>query len=178
MAVSFRSVLRLGWVLLLAAGGLRVLDAVPRAITGLPRGVERLDSAEALEAVSGRRIALPSFYPSFLQWPPRGFTWDGRSAAVSVRRNGEGSPWLILAWSPRSSGQPPATVLPAAIVLQDSDGAVSGRPARIQRLLDRNGAIWHQAVWDNDGVLITARCRGSVEDLVRIASSLRTGRQP
>lgn len=178
MAVSFRAILRLAWVLLLAASCLRVLDAVPRAITGLPRGVERLASAEALEAVSRRQFALPSFYPSFLEWPPRDFTWDGRSAAVSVRRRDDGTPWLILASSPRSGGGRPAAILPAAAVLQESDGAIAGLPARIQRLQDRNGAIWHQAVWDSDGLLLTARCRGSVEDLVRIASSLRTGRQP
>jgi hypothetical protein len=178
MQAAFRAVVRLAIVFVVTAIGLRVLDAVPRAVTGLPRGVVRVASVKALAQLSSLDVPLPVYFPAHLRWPPNECTWDGRIAAVTARHVDSKVAWLSIALAPESAGVAPASILPAVEVLQDSDATIAGVSARVQRVQDRDGAIWHQAEWTADGRRFAVRYRGSVEDLLRIAGSLRTGNRP
>jgi hypothetical protein len=63
--------------------------------------------------------------------------------------------------------------MPGSTVLQESEANVGHWTARVQRLQDRGGALWHEAAWQDGDRLLSVRYRGSVEDLIRIAGSLR-----
>jgi hypothetical protein len=178
MAAVLRALVRLTVVFAVMAAGLRVFDAVPRAVTGLPRGVERVASIEELEARSGARFPLPSYVPAHLEWPAHEFTWDGHTAALTARQRDSGAPWLAIALTHGAARVPPAAILPTVDLLQESETAVAGVPAHVQRVQDRSGAMWHQATWSSGGYHFAIRYRGSVEDLLFIAVSFRTGNHP
>lgn len=160
-------------VLLVSAVLLRVVDAVPGAIRGTPRGVKRLDSLESLERNSGWRAPVPAYFPSTLSWPPSDIRLlPGRAASLWFRRREDRSLWLILGAALDRMPAIAPDVLPAATSLQAEAARVGDHAALVERVRDADGATWHQITWRVAGRIRLARCRGTLDDVMRIASSL------
>ena len=161
-------------VIAITAASLRVLDAVPRAITGLPRGVIRFNSLDDAVRRLGSGLPTPSYLPDDLEWPPTDIVVGAHaSVAVRSRHRPDGETWLIIAGAPARATAIDPAVLPAVTVLQDTDMVVDdGRMMRIQRLHDSGGVLWHQASWREHARLLLVRSRGSLDDLLRIAQSV------
>ena len=68
-----RAAATIAWGLLVVAGAvtvLRIADVLPGIALGAPRGVRRFDTVVDLERASGRRMPVPAYYPSSVEWPP------------------------------------------------------------------------------------------------------------
>ena len=157
-----------------AALVLRLADAVPGVLRDTARGVARYGTTGEVERVIGRRLPEPVFYPAALEWPPGDFrVYLGRTAAFWCRTRDEGILALVVASAPEGDGASMTHVLPPAAVLQEASGTVGGRPARVTRLRDVDGALWQQVEWTGSRGLLAARYRGTLDELMRIASSLR-----
>ena len=161
--------------LAVTAASLRVLDAVPRAITGLPRGVVRLNSLDDAARRLGAGIPTPSVVPDDVGWPPRVILVGARSSvSMMSRHRPDGLNWLIVAGAPAGAGAIDPAILPAVTVLQDTEMVLDdGRTMTIQRLIDSSGVVWHQAKWREHARLFLVRGRGSLDGLLRIAQSVR-----
>jgi hypothetical protein len=177
-APSMGSALRaLGWAILVLAGSavlLLVADAVPGAVRNTARGVVRYDTTRDVEQAIGRRLPAPGYYPAALEWPPSDLrVYLGRTAAYWCRRRSDRTLALVVAVAPAEEHTVADQVLPPAVVLQDADGAVGGRGARVTRLRDADGALWQQVEWTGARGVVLARYRGTLDELMRIVSSLR-----
>jgi hypothetical protein len=175
MASTRRAVVRLVIVTTVAMAGLRVLDSVPRVLTGLPRGVVLVGSLEELRNHVGFDMPMPAYFPATLEWPPRDIrVYRGHDVAVIVRQRATNAPWLILASAPAGARDVSGPVLPDATVLQATDvPADTGTTIRVQRVEDAARAVWHQATWRQANRPTVVRYRGPVDELMRIAESLR-----
>ena len=163
------------WLAVMAAAVavIYVVDAVPSVIRGTPRGVRRLPSLPALERAAGRPMPVPAYYPSSLEWPPgdQRLRPDG-SAALWCRQRADGALWLVIATAPATAPEVASDVMPPASELQRGDGTVNARPAVVTRLRDASGALWHQVSWSTPRWLVVVRYRGTLDELMRIASGL------
>lgn len=163
-------------VLVLAAAGLRVLDAVPRAFTGLSRGAMPVGSLRALTPVQRRALPVPRLSPESLEWPPRTIViFPGGSVAASVTHRTSGAAWLVLAVVSPEDERLGSPVLSPATILQDAEMVVEGTTVRVQRVQDRAGALWHQTAWQGDHMRRVLRYRGGLDELIRATSSLLEG---
>jgi len=161
-------------VLAASAVTLRVADALPGVVRGTARGVVRYGSMDEVERVIGRRLPTPAYYPAALEWPPGELrVYLGKAAAYWCRTRDRGTLSLIVAVTPPGDRALAAAVLPLAVVLQEADGMVGGRVARVTRLSAADGAIWHQVEWVGARGVIVARSRGTLEELMQMVSSLR-----
>lgn len=161
-------------VLAVSAALLRAADAVPGLVRDTARGVVRYDDIAEVERVIGRPLPVLSYYPSALEWPPGDLRVSlGGAAACWCRSRADGALALVVATTPPGQGDLAALVLPPATVLQEADGTVGGRAARVTRLRDQAGALWQQVTWTGTRGVIVARSRGTLEELMRIVSSLR-----
>lgn len=164
------------WLLVVAATafGLRVADALPRAALGVPRGVVRAGSLDALERATGRRMPVPAFFPDSIEWPPVEARMDtGGSAALWFRQRPAGGIAMILASAPVGAGRVGAALLPESVELQREAAAVGTRPAFVSRVRDAEGTVWQQVQWQAGGRIILIRYRGTLEQLLRMAASIR-----
>lgn len=164
------------WLLaiLAAAAALRVADAVPRVLLDLPRGVARPADLASLERESGRRMPLPAYFPDSLAWPPAEVRLhSGGSAAIWCRQRPAGGLALILATAPPGERAIAAAVLPSAAELQRERAPLGGVPASVSRVRDRDGAVWQQVEWRTSRQIILLRYRGTLDELLKIAGSVR-----
>ena len=165
-------------VILSAAFVLRVADAVPRVALGVPRGVERAPDLATLERATGRRMPVPAYFPDSLEWPPaeRRMHTSG-SAAIWCRQRPAGLFALIVATARAGPQGIAAAVLPASVELQREDGLLGGQRASVSRVRDAAGAVWQQVQWQTPDGIILVRYRGTLDELLKIAGSVRE-RQP
>jgi hypothetical protein len=164
------------WLLVVAAAAvsLRVADAVPRVALGVPRGVVKAAGVTDLERASGRRMPVPAYYPDTLEWPPAEARMHaGGSAAIWCRQRPAGGVVLIVATAPSGSREIAAAVLPAAAVLQREEASLGSRPAVVSRVRDADGAVWQQVQWRTPEQIILVRYRGTLDELLKIAGSVR-----
>jgi hypothetical protein len=164
------------WLLVVVATafGLRVADALPRAALGVPRGVVRAGSLDELERATGRRMPVPAFFPDSIEWPPVEARMDtGGSAAIWFRRRPAGGIEMILASAPLGAAELGAALLPESVELQREAAAVGTRPAFVSRVRDAEGTVWQQVQWQAGGRIILIRYRGTLEQLLQMAGSIR-----
>lgn len=175
MSPTLRAVSRLLLVTAVAMAGLRVLDSVPRVLTGLPRGVVLVRSLEELRNRVGFDMPMPAYFPATLEWPPRDiWVYRGQDVAVFVRQRATNAPWLIVASAAPGARDVSGPALPDATVLQTTDvPAGSGTPFRVRRVEDAARAVWHEATWRQADRITVVRYRGPLDELMRIAESLR-----
>jgi hypothetical protein len=164
------------WLLaiLAAAAALRVADAVPRALLDVPRGVVRLPDLASLERESGRRMPMPAYFPDSLEWPPAEVRLhSGGSAAIWCRQRPAGGLALVLATAPPGTRSIAASVLPPAVELQRERASLGAGPASVSRVRDQNGALWQQVEWETPRQIILLRYRGTLDELLKLARSVR-----
>jgi len=160
-----------GLVLLLAtAATLRAIDWWPR--TALESGrVHELPTLEAVERAAGRHLALPSWFPATLPWPPSRIRVVGTiPSAVALELGPE--PRLVLAESVRAPVAFPPEFFPAALELERRTIPWRGGEARLTRLRGEDGATWVELAWEQDGQAFAFRTRGSLEQLIDLAASV------
>jgi hypothetical protein len=153
-------------VVVTAAFGLRVADALPRVALGVPRGVERAADVAQLERETGRKMPVPAYYPDTIQWPPAEARvhMEG-SAAIWCRQRSGGATALVVATGPPG-------LLPPAVDLQREDMMLGHRPATVSRVRDADGVVWQQVRWRTPGQIILIRYRGTLDELLKIAGSV------
>jgi hypothetical protein len=175
-----RLVASLAWVATTAAIGLAVLGAIPDRLAGETHEVRRLGSLEEAERWVKAPLALPSYFPERLAWPPAQVrVAGGVGGAVAMRfaaREPAGAP--VELYQAVTAGEPiPPDLVGPATELGSERTTVGGRPAVLARLLVA-GHAWDELRWERDGHELRARSRGSVEELVRMARSTHLERSP
>ncbi|HUL57658.1 MAG TPA: hypothetical protein VLU43_00195 [Anaeromyxobacteraceae bacterium] len=170
-----RMLATLGWVTLATALTLAGLDALPGRIAGDTGEVRRAATVDEAERRLGARLYLPGYFPDHLAWPP---------AAVRVAGGRGGS--VLLEVRARAGGEPALEVLEAATagepiadallgdhrVLNISRTTIGTQPATIADVL-HGGATWQELSWEVQGRAVALRTRGSVDELYRMARSVR-----
>lgn len=169
---AVRMVAALGWVTLATALALGGLGALPRWLAGEEQDVRRVASLEEAERRLGGRLAVPSYFPSRLEWPPaevRVAGGRGGAAAFTFRASGGGpAVQLLQALTP---GAPiPAPLLAVTRELSASRATVGPRPGTLARVLV-DGATWDELRWERDGRAMVLRTQGDVDELLRMARS-------
>jgi hypothetical protein len=168
-----RMLAALGWVVAATAATLAGLGALPGWMAGEPHEVRTASSVEAAERGVGAGLALPSFFPAHLGWPPsRVRVAGGRGGAVELtfrdRAGGGDRVQLVQATTP---GAPlPAAFEPPGTELTSTATTVAGEPAVLVRR-SIGGEVWQQLSWRRDGRLMVLRTRGDVDELFRMARS-------
>jgi hypothetical protein len=168
-----RLLVSLGWVVVATAVTLAGLGALPGWIAGEPREARTVASLEAAERSLGTGVALPSYFPSHLGWPPtRIRVAGGKGGAVELtfRERAGGGDLLQLLQATTPGAPLPPEFEPEATELGESPTTVGGRPARLMRRII-GGEVWHQLGWERDGRQMVLRTRGDVEELFRMARS-------
>jgi hypothetical protein len=163
----------LGWVVAATAATLAGLGSLPGLIAGEPREVRSLASLEAAERSLGAGVALPSYFPAHLGWPPsRIRVAGGKGGAVELtfQQRADGVEQLQLLQATTPGAPLPPVFDPPGNELASSPATVASRPARLTRRTI-GGEVWHQLAWERDGCQMLLRTRGDVEELFRIARS-------
>jgi hypothetical protein len=168
-----RMLAALGWVAAAAALSLGLLGALPGWLAGEELDVRRVASVEEAEQRVGARLAVPSYFPSRLGWPPaevRVAGGRGGAAAFTFRpRSGEGASVQLLQATTQGAAIPPA-LLATTRELSVTRTTVGPRPAALARVLV-DGATWDELRWERDGRSMVLRTQGEVEELLRMARS-------
>jgi hypothetical protein len=164
----------LGWVVAASALTLAGLGALPGWIAGEPREVRTVATIEDAERHLGAGLALPSYFPAHLGWPPgRIRISGGKGGAVELSfrdpEPGGGDQLQLLHVTTPGAPLPPEFEPPGS-ELGSSPTTVAGRPARLTRRTI-GGEVWQQLSWERDGCRMVLRTRGDVEELFRIARS-------
>ena len=168
-----RMLVALGWVVATTAVTLAGLGALPGLIAGEPHEVRTVASVEIAERNLGAGLALPSYFPAHLGWPPaRIRVAGGKGGAVELtfRQRADGGDQLQLLQATTADSPIPAIFEPPGSELASSPTTVAGRPARLSRRTI-GGEVWHQLSWERDGRQMVLRTRGDVDELFRIARS-------
>jgi len=164
------------WLAVVAAAafGLRVADALPGVLLGVPRGVVRAASVADLERATGWRMPVPAYYPDTIAWPPAEARMHaGGSAAIWCRQRPAGGIALIVACAPPGAAGIAAALLPESLELQREDTTLGPYPAVVSRVRDAEGAVWQQVQWQAGRRIILVRYRGTLDQLLKIAGSVR-----
>lgn len=171
----FGSLLMLAVVVGGAAATLKGVDLLARAFSD-DGGERRWASVAELERGLGYRLALPAYFPQSLAWPPGEVRTVGhgpRTALLGFTAVDGGPLRLVVAQTLGAPGELPAEALPEGAVLERRELSLAGRPARLTRFLGEDGFTWHDLAWEQGGQTLLLRSRGGVEQLVKMAESVR-----
>jgi hypothetical protein len=162
-----------GWVTLATVITIGALGALPGWLGNEPRDVRTFATVEDAERYLGAPLALPSYYPQHLAWPPQRVRAEGgRGGSAELtftdRLGGRGELRLVQATTP--GGTIPADLLGQGTELSSSRTTVGERPARLSRRLV-DGEVWQELSWEREGRPLVLRTRGEVEELFRMARS-------
>jgi hypothetical protein len=170
----------LAWVTLATALSLAGLGALPGLLGSEPREVRRVASIEAAERWLKAPLALPSYYPARLAWPPfeiRVVGGAGGAAALSFAAQAEHEPTLLLLQGTTPGAAIPSALLGGATELSSSRTHLDAVPVTRARVLV-DGVAWEELRWERDGRALVLRSRGDVDELIRLARSIHQRRAP
>jgi hypothetical protein len=164
----------LAWVSGATAVAIAALGALPGWIAGDGTDARAVASVDEAERRLGARLALPSYFPERLAWPPASVRVAGPrgagGAALRLRaRDGAGPPVELLQAVTPNAPIPPQ-LLGERVELGASRALVGARPAVRARVLV-DGAAWEELRWERDGRAMILRTQGDVEELFRMARS-------
>lgn len=170
----WRTLAGLGLVLGATALTLVALDSVPSWIAGEPRDVRLVASVEEAERRLHARLLLPGYFPDTIEWPPasvrvRGGPAPGAALAFDGRRGGH---YMVLAQAGRP-GDVPDRLLPAVNVLDETPVWLLGEKVSLRRFVGPDGQVWRELAWHAKGRQLVLRSRGSVEEMLRMARTVR-----
>ncbi len=156
-----------------AATMLYAVDGLPAWLTGEPRYVRRARSVEEVERRLRARLVLPYYFPSTLSWPPSHirFTIGPPGAAAMSIDDRQGKPCLFLAETV-AAGAIPERIVPSVQILSSSPIAVGTARGVLSRVVEGGTTQW-ELRWEQGGRGLLMRSRGSVDELIRIARSVR-----
>jgi hypothetical protein len=163
------------WVVAATAFLVAGLGALPGWLAGEGRGPAFAGSVPEAERRLGSSLFLPAFFPERLAWPPeqvRVAGGRGGSARLAFRaREAGGAPLVLL-----QSVEPGEPVAPELLgdrrVLSAIRTRVGERPAEFASVIV-DGEGWQELSWEVDGRRLVLRSRGDLEELYRMAHSVR-----
>lgn len=170
-----QSLLTLVAVLLVAAASLAGLDRLGQALEA-SRTVQVVATvADAERLVGRRRLALPAYFPSSLRWPPQSVrVWPVSRVVVLGLAARPGEPVAMELAQAVDEGQPvPREALAPLVPLATREVTLGGAPATLTRGLGAEGAAWVELAWTLGGRAVVLRSRGSEEQALKMAASLR-----
>lgn len=166
----------LGMTVLLLAG----MDAVPRALAPAVEKVSTLPSVEEAEKRLNAKLALPSYFPETLAWPPvevRIARGQPPSARVSLAGRDGGSPRVVLCQTVGGEGDiAPELLSPPLRVLDARAVDVGGERGSLARIETQGGELWYDLGWHHAGQTMVLRTRGTVDEALMMAASVRRPR--
>ncbi|MHB8872065.1 MAG: hypothetical protein ACYC8T_00115 [Myxococcaceae bacterium] len=162
-------------VLMLAA-----LDAVPRALQPEVPRLASVASVEEAEKRLGEKLAMPSYFPESLAWPPSQVRIArGTPPTVSIALLGRdgGGPRVLLCQTVGGEGAVSTDLLaPPSRVLDSRKVEVAGAPGSLARIETSDGVLWHDLGWRHGGQQFVLRTRGTVTEALMMAASVRRPR--
>lgn len=162
-------------VLMLAA-----LDAVPRALQPQVERLATVPSVEAAEKRLGEKLAMPSYFPESLAWPPsqvRIARGDPPTVSISLLGRDGGGTRVLLCQTVGAEGAVSADLLPRpSRVLDSRKLQVAGAPGSLARVETPDGLLWHDLGWSHSGQQFVLRTRGTVTEALMMAESVRRPR--
>lgn len=168
-----RMLAALAWVVATTALTLAALGAIPGWLAGESRDLRRVASVDEAERWLGARVAIPSYFPARLGWPPAEVrVAGGRGGAVALTfraRSGDGPGVELLQATTPGLPIPPA-LLAVTRELSVSRATVGARPAELARVLV-DGSTWDELRWERDGRAMVLRTQGGVDELLQMARS-------
>lgn len=170
---AVRMLASLGWVVLATTLVLGALGQLPGWLAGADRDLRRVASLDEAERLLGARLAVPSYYPSHLAWPPADVQVAGGpgGAAALTFRQGQGGAEAMVLLQATTPGLPiPAELLQVGSELTAARTRVGPRPATLARVLV-GGVPWSELRWERDGRALVLRTRGDLDELHRMAQS-------
>jgi hypothetical protein len=168
-----RMLVALAWVLGATAASLALLGAVPGWIAGESDEVRRVATVDEAARRLGVPLALPSYFPSRLAWPPaeiRLVAAEGGGVAMRLRPRLGPGPELELIQAASAGSPIPAALLGEVTELGRSRALVGARPAVRARVVV-DGSTWEELRWERDGRAMVLRSQGDVEELLALARS-------
>jgi hypothetical protein len=168
------------WVTGATGVSLAGLGALPGWLGGEPRAVRTVPTVDEAERRLGARLALPAYFPSSLAWPPaeiRVAGGRGGGAELVVRPRGGGEPEVTLLQSVTPGAPIPGPLAAGVTVLAESRTVIGTRPAIRARVVAQ-GLTWEELRWQEGGRALVLRSRGSVDELFRMAHSVRREGRP
>jgi hypothetical protein len=162
-------------VLAVTAVSLAALDALPRWLRGEDRHVRRYPTVEAAERRLATHVLLPTYFPQTLRWPPSSIRVDPLPpATVALAFDGaDGRPAMVLYQSPRAGSRLSPRLRPPDAPLQQLPVTVGAEGGTLSRVVIEDGSIWNEVTWRAGDTLLALRGRGTVDELVAIAKSVR-----
>lgn len=174
MRLTSPSLWRLLALTVAIGAGLRLVDAIPTLLTGLPRGTLPVPTltalADAVPEAPRFTVLLPHIDPQ-----PAQITIRARRTAVATYREAtSGTECLRVATDRDGDAVRAARALPAVSTLQTTQTTVAGRAVDVDRVLDGDGAVWVQARWRARRSAVILRYRGRLDDLLRLVEQAGT----
>ena len=170
-----RMLATLFWVVAATVAVVAGLGALPRWLARDARAPDAPVSVAEAERRLGASLFLPAFYPDRLSWPPaevRVSGGRGGSARLRFRPRDAGDAPVVLI----QSAEPGEPVRPDLLgdrrVLSRSRTRVGDWPAEFSSVLV-DGEGWQELSWEVDGRSIVLRSQGDVEEMYRMAHSVR-----
>lgn len=175
----WRELARMMGPLLLVFGAaavlLRAADLLPAHLQGLPRGVRSYRSVEQVERAFGHRVAIPSYFPDTLRWPPsriRVAYARPASVALDIVDRAMGEPFLVVCQTLDPQGSIAPQLIPDAFVLHTTETSIGRSQAWLRRVRSEDGELWTTVRWHSRGRELMLSYRGSVGEVLRMARSL------
>jgi len=163
-------------MVLFAAGILRLLDWLPLVIQD--ESLRRYASVEDVQReLKIGKILLPSYFPQYLSWPPSEiFAQEKPFPLVLLYFKDLNTGDVVLAIRQSDSKDPapvPLRIEPKKIASRRNI-VVKGRNAELSVAACEDGRTCNAVSWREEGYTITIVARDSIQELLRIASSMLT----
>lgn len=161
-----------------AALSLKVANGLP-SIFARPALPQSFGQLSELERAVHRRLLLPAYFPSSLRWPPTRLelSLDRSVVTLGVSDKDGGRERLILVQTVTEADEVPETSRPPGVVFDQQPVRVGAAEATLARVRAEDGVTWNEVRWRTADAAYAIRFNGSVEELLRMASSVhREGR--
>lgn len=153
---------------------LRAGDRLPGWIAGVPPGIRVHATLADAERAAGRRLALPSYFPSTLAWPPSAIRSTAPPRALAVAfdgADGRASRLLVCDALDLRSGCAPPLVDPVT-PMESREVDLGGVTAHLRRVLDPAGRQLTDIAWSRGARTHLLRFEGPVDQALLMAQSI------
>jgi hypothetical protein len=156
-------------ILTLLAGLLRMADAVPGWVTGIPRGVVAAATLDEAQSISGISVGLPA--PSEFVTTPRGIRASrppSAGLALTARRPSDGRNLSLYRLSTTDAERLYRPLFP----FHEIAIKVAGRPAQLRASRLPDGSVVEEVEWQENSLRTILRFDGSTLELLALAQGL------
>ncbi len=158
----------------ITAAVLFLLGMLPSHLQALP-GVREYDTLEEAQRALGFEIVIPTYFPSYLSWPPARITVEISSVSqvetlfVSSEQNTE---VLLVMQSTAKDGSLPPSLPWIETVLDEMPISVGDSAGSLVIGGGENGQLMNGAQWKTNNFLFTMVTTQPVQELLSLARSM------